>query len=131
LFFGELEMSQNTPVLKNAKVLRKTMTEAETILWESLRNRKLGNMKFRRQEPMVFGGYHFVADFYCAEKRLVIEVDGGIHNEPDVHEQDVIREDVFRYCGYEILRFTNEEVRNEIGKVLKRIEDVFQNLPRF
>ena len=58
-------MSNNTPALKNAKILRKTMTDAEAILCKSLHNRKLGNLKFRRQEPMVFGGYHFVLKWHA------------------------------------------------------------------
>jgi very-short-patch-repair endonuclease len=99
------------------------MTDAEAILWKSLRNRKLGNLKFRRQEPMVFGGYLFVADFYCAEKRLIIEVDGDIHRDPEIKEKDGIRENIFRFCGYQILRFTNEEVTHNTDRVLKTIEE--------
>lgn len=60
---------------ENARLLRKVSTEAEDLLWQELRNRKLMGLKFRRQHPLK----NFVADFYCAEKNLVIEVDGNVH----------------------------------------------------
>jgi very-short-patch-repair endonuclease len=58
-----------------AAELRKNMTDAEKVLWQQLRNRKLGDLKFRRQHPVGI----FILDFYCHEKKLAIEVDGGIH----------------------------------------------------
>ena len=59
-----------------AAEMRKNMTYAEKVLWQQLRNRKLDDLKFRRQHPVAI----FILDFYCHEKKLAIEVDGGIHN---------------------------------------------------
>jgi len=72
------------------------MTDAEKILWRSLRNRKQNNTKFRRQVPFALGEYHFVADFYCPEKKLIIEIDGSIHRENDIIEYNRFREDIFK-----------------------------------
>ena len=70
-----------------AKELRKNMTPAEKVLWQRLRNYKVDGFYFRRQHPIKF----FIADFYCAKADLIIEIDGGIHNNPDVCEHDVNR----------------------------------------
>lgn len=73
-------MSKNTKMVKIARRLRQNMTRAERILWGELRNKQLG-VKFRRQMPFVFGIYNYVADFYCSKLKLIIELDGGIHND--------------------------------------------------
>lgn len=114
----------NSKVVKVAKVLRKKMTSAEKILWKRLRNKQLNDIKFRRQFPLVFGKNNFVADFYSAEKKLVIEIDGCIHNVNDAKECDDYREDVITLGGYKVLRFRNEEVISSIDKVLEKISKV-------
>jgi very-short-patch-repair endonuclease len=108
-------------MVKTAKILRKKMTGAEKILWSKLRKKQLNNIKFRRQFPLVFGKNNFVVDFYSAEKKLIIEVDGGIHNIGDAKECDNYREDILRLAGYKVLRFKNEEVLYSIDKVLEKI----------
>ena len=115
-------MSKNTKALKPARELRRRMTRAEKILWQALRNGKLG-IKFRRQMPFVFGEYHFVADFYCSKERLIIEIDGGIHDDPQVKEYDKLREDIFRESGYIILRFKNGDIYYSLKTVLSRIKE--------
>ena len=104
-------------IFKLANELRKNMTEAEDKLWQRLRNRKLNNLKFRRQHPV----NKFIADFFCTEKELIIEVDGGIHNDPDAKEHDENRTYELEQFGLKIIRFTNEEVMNDIDKVLEEI----------
>jgi len=102
-------------VQQRAKELRQEMTPAEKILWEHLRNRQLGGFKFRRQAPM--GA--FIADFYCAECRLVIEIDGDIH---DLQvEQDKLRTEEIESFGYRVIRFRNTEVEHNIHSVLAKI----------
>ncbi len=91
------------------------MTPAETLLWERLRNRRLHGLKFRRQHPLG----PFIADFYCAAARLVVEVDGGIHLEQQ--EQDAQRDAVLRAQGYRTLRVTNQAVLDDIEQVLHTI----------
>jgi very-short-patch-repair endonuclease len=89
-----------------ARRLRQTQTREEAYLWAILRNRKLFGHKFRRQVPIV----DFIVDFACLEARLVIEVDGGIHQHPEVAARDQLREEHLAVAGYSILRLTNEQV---------------------
>ena len=91
------------------------MTPAEQILWKHLRGRRLHGLKFRRQHPLG----RFIADFYCAEHRLVIELDGDIHR--DQQEYDEARTDTLRNYGYRVLRFSNEAVFQRLDKVLEAI----------
>jgi very-short-patch-repair endonuclease len=75
-YFENLNLGAGNKIHSIAHNLRQNSTEAEQILWKQLRNRKIENMKFRRQHAIM----HFVADFYCHEAKLIIEVDGGIHH---------------------------------------------------
>jgi len=109
-------------IFERAQLLRKQSTEAEEKLWKRLRNRKFEGLKFRRQHPI----NRFVVDFYCHEKLLVVEVDGGIHNEVEVKERDDGREEELQNFGLTIIRFTNEEVLNEMDKVLGKLKTVTQ-----
>jgi very-short-patch-repair endonuclease len=112
--------------LKDARELRREMTQTEEMLWEQLRNRQCGGFKFRRQQ--IIEG--FIADFYCEQAQLVVEVDGGIHNDPDVKANDVHREKVFKARGIITLRFGNNEVEQQAKVVVKKIEDMCKNYLR-
>jgi len=104
-------------ILKNNAVNnRKTPTDAETLLWQSLRDRQLG-LKFRRQHAI--GDY--IADFICLEISLIIEVDGEYHNSEEQQEKDTIRTKYLNEQGFYVLRFTNNEVMNQTEWVLKSI----------
>jgi len=98
-------------------ILRRSETEAEKLLWQALKNRKCAGLKFRRQHP--FGW--FVLDFYCHERALAVEVDGGIHKNRDVKRHDINRTSELENMGVRVIRFTNEEVIGEIEEVLKKI----------
>ena len=100
-----------------AGILRRSETEAEKILWLELKNRKCAGLKFRRQHP--FG--RFVLDFYCLEKALAVEVDGGIHKNQDTRENDIRRTKELEDFGVRVIRFTNQEVIEDSEEVLKRI----------
>ncbi|WP_417601808.1 endonuclease domain-containing protein [Owenweeksia hongkongensis] len=102
---------------KFARMLRQEFTEAEDKLWQKVRGRRLG-VKFRRQHPID----KFIVDFYCFDKKLIIEVDGGIHLTPEVKENDKQRQTLIESLGYRFLRFTNNEVMNDIDLVLERIK---------
>ena len=104
---------------ENARHLRKELTDAEALLWQELRNRKLGGWKFRRQHPIS----HYVADFYCCEKRLIVEVDGSVHDEKEQKRYDEARTKDLKRMGIEVLRFTNSEVEKKMGDVLRRIKE--------
>lgn len=98
-----------------AKQLRKRSTPSEQILWQYLRNRKLQGFKFKRQHPL----YQYIADFYCHEKKLVIEVDGLIHEQQQVYDEN--RDKVLQQAGYTVVRFTNDQVLQNITHVLQSI----------
>ena len=100
-------------IFANAKALRQTATPAEKILWRYIRNRKMFDLKFRRQHPLKY----FVADFYCHELLLVIELDGNIHNLPEVKKYDAEREQLISSLGITILRFSNNDVFYEPEKI--------------
>ncbi|BBB69022.1 endonuclease [Undibacterium sp. YM2] len=104
----------NETLIKTAKVLRKNMTDAEKKLWQGLRGEQFG-VKFRRQYPY----QHFVLDFVCLEKCLVIEVDGGQHAEAEVY--DMHRTEVLKKAGFTVLRFWNNQVLNETSTVMEEI----------
>lgn len=102
-----------------ARALRAAGTEAERRLWARLRNRQLNGVKFRRQHAI--GGS--IADFFCLQARLVIEVDGGQHGGPPECEADERRTQYLEDRGYTVLRFWNNEVLNNIDGVLHRIAE--------
>jgi very-short-patch-repair endonuclease len=111
----------SAPVQPRAKELRQSMTSAERILWERLRDRRLAGIKFRRQHPIG----SFIVDFYCAEARLVIEVDGGIHHEQT--EADIFRSQELEAQGYRVIRFTNQRVGSDLESVLADIQAACQS----
>jgi very-short-patch-repair endonuclease len=105
----------STELRNTARALRHTMTPAEATLWEAIQDNKLAGLKFRRQHPLE----KFILDFYCALHRLVIEVDGPIHDEQQEHDAE--RTQILESLGYRVLRFRNEEVLHNLPDVLKRI----------
>jgi very-short-patch-repair endonuclease len=102
-------------VASAAQRLRKQMTPAEAYLWQALRNYQLEGLKFRRQHPLA----GFVLDFYCPALRLVIEVDGEIHQQQQ--EADTARTEKLQYLGCTVLRFSNDDVLNNLNTVLTEI----------
>ena len=102
---------------RRAKEMRRGMTEAEQALWQQLKNRNARGYKFRRQHPI--GSY--IADFYCHEKRLIVEVDGEIHSSPEAVEKDENRSAVLSGFGIEVIRFSNQEVLEEPLAVVETI----------
>ena len=100
---------------KIAKRLRKTSTDAEALLWSYLRNKQLDGLKFRRQQPI--GKY--VVDFVCQEKKIVIELDGGLHSK--AKPRDKQRDDWLRKEGYKVLRIWNKELFEDLEAALEFI----------
>ena len=103
-----------------ARLLRSNLTPAEQRLWSVLRRRQLAGLRFRRQH--VIG--RFIADFYCPEARLVIEVDGGIHSSPEQRMHDRERDTVFAALGLIVCRVTNDDVFRDVAGVLQRIRSI-------
>jgi len=110
-------MKRNTTATETARLLRKQSTKAEKILWNELRNRKFNNLKFRRQHPI--GEY--VVDFYCHEKKLIIEVDGQIHDNNEQKEYDANRQTELENSGYKIVRIKNKDIIDDVKSALLRI----------
>ena len=100
-----------------ARKNRNNQTDAEWCLWQQLRSGALG-VKFKRQHII----YDFIADFVCLEKMLIVEVDGAYHFTDNQMESDAYRTEELERFGFRVLRFTNEEVINDIGKVIKIIK---------
>jgi very-short-patch-repair endonuclease len=100
-----------------ARENRKVDTKAEGMLWRKLRNRKLKGFKFRRQHPV----NQFIADFYCHECNLIIELDGEYHNIENQKQYDAGRTYELLGIGITVLRFTNNEVLKELDSVIERI----------
>ncbi|MGI5917992.1 MAG: endonuclease domain-containing protein [Anaerolineae bacterium] len=98
-----------------ARHLRHRSTVAESLLWTELRSRRLCGLKFRRQHPI--GPY--IADFCCVTARLVIEIDGPVHRRQS--QRDAARTDELHRRGFRVIRFTNEQVLNDIEGVLQGI----------
>ena len=98
-----------------ARQLRRNPTPAEQILWSHLRNKRLNGWKFRRQHPLG----KFVADFCCPACKLIVEVDGPIHDQKIDYDES--RTEVFTAYGYRVLRFSNEQVETNVGLVLTEI----------
>ena len=106
--------AQPRPPAPLARRLRRTSTDAERALWALLRDRRLDGVKFRRQRP--FGPY--ILDFYCIEKRLAIEADGGQHFALEGLRADAARTRYLEQRGVRVLRYTNREILLEAEGVL-------------
>lgn len=115
-------------IIELARELRKNQTPAEIYLWDKLRNRKFLGKKFLRQHPIIFKetDYNFdffIADFYCHECKLVIEVDGKIHDYQKEHDKQ--RDLIMENLGLRVLRIKNEEILNHIDIVNNKIRRYF------
>lgn len=111
------EISRQTRdlLIECAREMRQSPTDAEALLWTRLRKRNLAGFKFRHQHII----QTYIVDFYCPAAKLVIEIDGSIHNQQ--REYDNERDADLRAMGYKILRFSNENVLNNISGVLAKI----------
>ena len=107
-------------VFEKAKYLRENMTQAEKILWERLKNKQILGLRFKPQHPI----NQFIVDFYCHRIRIVIELDGEIHDKKEIKEYDINREWEIENYNIEILRFKNYQILEEIEQVLNKINIV-------
>ena len=107
-------------IFEKTKILRKNMTDSELKLWGFIKGKKILGLRFRAQHPTGI----YIADFYCHSIKLVIEVDGGIHKSKDQKEYDIGRDDDLNAYGIRVIRFTNEEVKNDIDFVIQEIKRI-------
>ena len=110
-------------IFQIAERLRRDMTATEKMIWEKVSNKQLG-VRIRRQHPI----WKFIADFYCHEVRLVIEIDGRIHLLSKNKEYDISRGITLKEFQIEILRFTNDEVIKETSLVIEKIKSTIEKL---
>ena len=110
-------MNYNSKNLKFAKSMRSNMTKEEAIIWRIVRANRFFGYKFKRQ--VLIGDY--IVDFLCPEKKLIIELDGGQHNEPDNILQDSERTAYLSNNGYKVIRFWNYDVLNNIDGICEVI----------
>ena len=111
-------------IFKLARELRKDQTNAEKILWEKLNKNQIHGLKFRRQHPI----NKFIADFFCPKIKLVIEVDGSIHEIAEFHNHDEGRTDFFNDFGITLIRYTNEQIYTELDSTIRQINDISEKL---
>jgi very-short-patch-repair endonuclease len=109
-------------MLELQKANRQNPTPAEEILWRVLRGGNLEGVRFLRQKA--FGRY--IADFYCASAKLVIELDGEVHDTPEAQIYDAIRTETLESRGLQIIRFRNEMVLEQLPEVIKKIKEIIR-----
>ena len=117
-----MSIYNNTQLKKYRKKLRNNLTPAEATLWKYLKKSQLNRRKFRRQSSI--GKY--IVDFYCPEEKLVIELDGDIHQYDKINNIDRIRSDFLKSKGIKILRFENSMIFENLEGVLRIIETNFK-----
>ena len=115
---------RHSVTIEKARWLRQKQTVTEMLLWRELRNRRLNKVKFRRQTPIG----PFIVDFYSAEAKLIIEIDGDAHDETSAKIRDKQRENYLQGNGYIVIRFTNDKVNRDIGKVLRKIVESYERV---
>lgn len=118
MFYGATQA-----IFKRAEELRKNQTADEKLLWLHLKSNQLG-VRFKRQHPI----WMYIADFYSHELKLVIEVDGSIHNRKEVMENDMIRQEDIISFGIRVIRFTNKEIRTDTAGVLEKIQHIINEI---
>ena len=112
------------PKLKElAKKLRKNMTMAEALLWNELKQKRMLGHDFDRQRPID----NFIVDFYCASERLIIELDGEVHNNPQAQNYDTKRTNYLNKLDYTVIRFENKLVFDHLAEVLQEIQNNFKS----
>ena len=127
-YFGNLttipmDASTHQLLCQMTKYNRKHPTEAEALLWEHLRGKQLG-VRFRRQHPI----YDYIPDFVCLTLNLIIEVDGDYHLAEEQQLSDRERDTYLQHFGFHIIRFSNEEVLQNLDKVLNKIKTAMNKL---
>jgi type I restriction enzyme R subunit len=114
-----------TTLLEQVRELRKSQTSAEKIFWEVVRTKRLLGLKFRRQHQIG----NFIVDFYCHDRKLVVELDGEIHNQPEQQQRDRQRSEYLQSLGLRVLRFTNQQIFNDLETILQTLINLLSPSP--
>jgi cyclase len=113
----------NPLIFENARELRRKLTPAEQTFWLRLKE-QFAEYKFRRQHPISV----YIADFYCHKLKFVIEIDGPIHDSEEAKSNDAKRQETLEGFGLTVIRFTNEQIKNDVENVIKVISSTITNL---
>jgi very-short-patch-repair endonuclease len=111
-------------IFKKAKELRRYETDAEKRLWAKLCRNQMSGLKFRRQHPI----NRFIVDFYCVKIKLVIEVDGNLHEIPENKVYDIGRSQILNDFGITVIRFSNKQIITDIESTINEIEIYVKHL---
>jgi very-short-patch-repair endonuclease len=120
----DMHVGAKPELFRYAQEMRKNSTESEEALWHILRKFRYEGYIFRRQHPVDI----FIADFYCHKLKLIVEVDGDVHESDQAMEYDDGRSAELEKYGLNVLRFTNDQVLKETDKVILRIHDYIADL---
>ncbi len=115
-------MNEKLDRIEYARLRRQMSDEWERLMWQLLRNRQRCNQKFRREHPLGI----YTADFYCAAAKLVVEVDGASHRSPEAQQYDAARDQWMRQQGIRVLRFTCQQIDNELQSVIDEIDNALR-----
>jgi very-short-patch-repair endonuclease len=124
---------QNSLIRLFARELRKNQTKAESVFWQNVRKRQIMGFRFLRQfvishSNLLGKKQYFIADFYCKDLSLVVEIDGRIHDFQKEHDQ--VKNQILEELGYKVIRFPNEEVLSNWDLVEKKLKEVISNQKR-
>jgi len=118
-------------IIETARNLRRQQTQAEKVFWEKVRSKRFKGLKFRRQHPIEFEYYgqirHFIADFYCPELGLIVEIDGGIHEQQKGY--DKLRTEILNNLDYRVIRYSNSDVLEKIDEVMQKLSFLLESSP--
>ncbi|MDD2870772.1 MAG: DUF559 domain-containing protein [Candidatus Gracilibacteria bacterium] len=125
----KINKKMKTPeiILEASRKLRKNMTESEVILWGFIKSGKLG-VKFLRQKPLYLytensGLDRFIIpDFICVENKIILEIDGSIHDIDEIFKLDLYKEGLLKKIGYKVIRIKNDEIKKNTYKVINMIK---------
>jgi very-short-patch-repair endonuclease len=112
MFYGA-----SASTFRKAEQLRNTMTPTEKKLWNALSNKKINGFRFKNQHPIS----KFIVDFYCHKAKLVLEIDGNVHDELEQADYDIGRTFEIESFGLKLIRFTNDQIETRFEEVLKEI----------
>ena len=122
---GKNKLPSSNTMIVLARELRQKQTTAELLLREILRDKQVNALKFRRQHPL----WNYIADFYCPEKNLVIELDDSIHNKAEQKKRDQERDAIMKQHNINVIRFTNDDIFEKVEEVIQTIIDISNQSP--
>ena len=115
----------NKHLKKHAQKLRKNMTKAEVCLWKyTLSRRQMDGYTFNRQRPVL----RYIADFFCSELKLIIEIDGITHHFDRVAENDIVRQQALEKAGFTVIRFSDSDILHDIDRISECIYSVIKDI---